>query len=186
MERELMKVNRPRRNGKSEDFCRAVSKMNHGHGFVQRNQLFPVANCIDCHKLNGVGTVVGPDLAQLDPKKQQVDVLRDIIEPSFAINEKFQSFILTLDDGRQVIGLITEETPDVVKVMENPLAKCEPTIVKKSAISERTKSPKSIMPEGLLSQLTREEILDLVAYVAAHGDSQHKLFQGASSAAARQ
>ena len=105
-------------------------------------------------------------------------MLRDIVEPSFTINEKFQSYILTLDDGRQVTGLITEETPDVVKVMENPLAKCEPTILKKSSISERTKSPKSIMPEGLLSQLTREEILDLVAYVASHGDSRNKLFAG--------
>jgi putative heme-binding domain-containing protein len=158
--------------------------MDHGRSFVQGKQLFTVANCIACHKLNGVGTVVGPDLAQLDPKKQPVDVLRDILEPSFTINEKFQSYILTLDDGRQVIGLVTEETPDVVKVMENPLAKCEPTIVKKSAISERVKSPKSIMPEGLPNQLTREEILDLVAYVFARGDSQHKLFQAAANASA--
>jgi hypothetical protein len=71
---------------------------------------------------------------------------------------------------------VTEETPDEVKVIENPLAKCEPTIVKKSSINERAKSPKSIMPEGLLSQLTREEILDLVAYVASHGDSRSMLF----------
>ena len=35
------------------------------------------------------------------------------------------------------------------------------------------------MPKGLLDKLTREEILDLVAYVAAHGDPKHKLFQGA-------
>ena len=183
---ELLKNNRPRTEWKFADILPAVREMDHGRSFVQGKQLFTVANCIACHKLNGVGTVVGPDLAQLDPKKQQADVLRDIIEPSFTINEKFQSYILTLDDGRQVIGLITEETPDVVKVMENPLAKCEPTIVKKSAISERTKSPKSIMPEGLLSQLTREEILDLVAYVAARGDSQHKLFQGSPSQTIKQ
>ena len=34
------------------------------------------------------------------------------------------------------------------------------------------------MPKGLLDKLTREEILDLIAYVAAHGDPKHKLFQG--------
>ncbi|HEY2146709.1 MAG TPA: HEAT repeat domain-containing protein, partial [Pirellulales bacterium] len=175
---ELLKYNRPRTEWKYADLLPAVKDMNHGRSFVQGKQLFTVANCIACHRLNGVGTVVGPDLAQLDPKKQSPDVLRDIVEPSFTINEKFQSYILTLDDGRQVTGLITEETPDDVKVMENPLAKCEPTILKKSSISERAKSPKSIMPEGLLNQLTREEILDLVAYVASHGDSRNKLFAG--------
>jgi hypothetical protein len=34
------------------------------------------------------------------------------------------------------------------------------------------------MPKGLLDRLTREEILDLVAYIAAKGDPKHKLFQG--------
>jgi putative heme-binding domain-containing protein len=182
---ELLKYNRPRTEWKYADLLPAVKDMDHGRSFVQGKQLFTVANCIACHRLNGVGTVVGPDLSQLDPKKQPPDVLRDIVEPSFTINEKFQSYILTLDDGRQVTGLITEETPDEVKVMENPLAKCEPTILKKSSISERAKSPKSIMPEGLLNQLTREEILDLVAYVASHGDSRSKVFSGAPASSSR-
>jgi putative heme-binding domain-containing protein len=173
---ELLKYNRPRTDWKLAELAPLVKETDHGRSFTNGKQLFTVANCIACHKLNGVGTVVGPDLAQPNPKKQPVDVLRDILEPSYEINEKFQSYILTLDDGRQVTGLITEETPDVVKVMENPLVKCDPTVVKKASISERLKSPKSIMPEGLLSQLTREEILDLVAYVAAHGDAQSKLF----------
>jgi putative heme-binding domain-containing protein len=89
--------------------------------------------------------------------------------------------VLTLDDGREVTGLITEETADTVKVMENPLVKCEPRAIAASSIAERRKSPKSIMPEGLLSQLTREEILDLVAYVASHGEAGHKLFQGSAA-----
>jgi hypothetical protein len=65
-----------------------------------------------------------------------------------------------------------------VKVIENPLAKAEPVILKKSDIAERKKSPTSIMPKGLLDRLTREEILDLVAYIAAKADPKHKLFQG--------
>jgi hypothetical protein len=34
------------------------------------------------------------------------------------------------------------------------------------------------MPKGLLDKLTKDEILDLIAYVAAHGDPKHKLFAG--------
>ena len=45
-------------------------------------------------------------------------------------------------------------------------------VLKKSEIAGRKKSPISIMPKGLLDKLTREEILDLVAYVAAGGDPE--------------
>ncbi len=52
-------------------------------------------------------------------------------------------------------------------------------ILKKSDIDGKpTKSPVSMMPKGLLDKLTREEVLDLVAYIAAKGDPKHKLFQG--------
>ena len=74
--------------------------------------------------------------------------------------------------------MVLAETPEMVKVIENPLAKAEPMVLKKSDIAERKKSPISIMPKGLLDKLTHEEILDLIAYVIAKGDAKHKLFQG--------
>jgi len=51
-------------------------------------------------------------------------------------------------------------------------------VLKKSEIVAREKSPSSIMPKGLLDKLTRDEILDLIAYVASRGDMKHKFFQG--------
>jgi len=74
--------------------------------------------------------------------------------------------------------LIVKETPDVVKIVENPLASTEPKVLKKSGISSRKQSPASIMPKGLFDKLTREEILDLISYIAASGDLNHPLFQG--------
>ena len=84
--------------------------------------------------------------------------------------------------GKVITGLIVEETPDVVKVIENPLAKAEPRRAQEVATSTSAqKSPNSIMPKGLLDKLTREEILDLVAYVAAGGDPKSPLFAKATS-----
>ena len=74
--------------------------------------------------------------------------------------------------------MILEETPDAVKLIENPLAKAEARTIKKSEIASRQKSPVSMMPKGLLDKLSREEVLDLIAYIAAHGDRNHPLFQG--------
>ncbi|MEZ6031616.1 MAG: hypothetical protein R3C17_00810 [Planctomycetaceae bacterium] len=48
----------------------------------------------------------------------------------------------------------------------------------KSNIDERTPSEVSIMPKGVLNKLTKEEILDLLAYVIGGGDKENVLFKG--------
>jgi hypothetical protein len=50
-------------------------------------------------------------------------------------------------------------------------------VVKKGDIEERSASDVSIMPKGVLNKLTREEILDLLAWVVAGGDREHALFK---------
>jgi putative heme-binding domain-containing protein len=175
---ELLKFNRPRTEWKFEELAPSVENLS-GRSFSNGKQLFTVATCVACHKLGGVGTEVGPDLTKLDPKQQSpVEILRDVLEPSFRINEKFQSYSFEMKSGKSITGLIVKETPTEVEVLVNPLAKEKPVVLKVSDIDERKKSPTSIMPKGLLDKLTHEEILDLVAYVYAGGDPKHKVFQG--------
>src|SRR5438874_2589778 len=99
------------------------------------------------------------------------DILRDVLEPSFRITDKYKSFLIQRQDGATVTSLILEETPQAVKLIENSMAKTEPVVIKKAGIASRQKLPSSIMPKGLLDKLTREEILDLLAYVVARGDA---------------
>jgi putative heme-binding domain-containing protein len=177
---ELLKFNRPRKEWKFEELASSVEQMNGGRSFSSGKHLFEITNCVACHKLNGVGQEIGPDLTKIDPKlAKPVEVLHDLLEPSFRIDEKYQSWTFETESGKVVTGLILEETGDKVKVIENPLAKAEPVVLKKSDIASRTKSPTSIMPKGLLDKLTHEEILDLVAYVSSGGNEKHALFQGA-------
>ena len=61
-------------------------------------------------------------------------------------------------------------------IVENPVAKADPVRLKKSDIDERSTSPVSIMPKGLLDKLTRDEVLDLIAYVAARGEESNCFF----------
>jgi hypothetical protein len=63
-----------------------------------------------------------------------------------------------------------------VKVIENPLASTKPVELKASTIVERKKLTTSIMPKGLLDKLTKEEILDLLAYVWGKADPKAKYF----------
>ncbi|HXG08752.1 MAG TPA: PVC-type heme-binding CxxCH protein [Gemmataceae bacterium] len=174
---ELLKFVRPRTEWKFEDLVAAVEQMKDGRSFSNGKQLFQVAACVSCHRLNGVGQEFGPDLAKLDPKLKPADILRDLVEPSYRINEKYQTYVFATNAGQTITGIIVEETPEAVKVVENPLVKTEPVVLKKSDIALREKAPTSIMPKGLLDKLTREEILDLIAYVIAGGNPRHPLFQ---------
>jgi putative heme-binding domain-containing protein len=103
-------------------------------------------------------------------------LLKEILDPSAKINEKFQTETFVLSDGNTVSGLVLSETPQKIKLIENPLAKAEPREINKADVEVRKKSPTSIMPKGLLDKLTRDEILDLIAYLAARGEKTHAAF----------
>ena len=68
-------------------------------------------------------TQFGPDLTKLDPKLQPLDILKDILEPSAKINEKFQTYIFELDVGQGRHRPGPRGDAGSVKVIENPLAK---------------------------------------------------------------
>src|SRR5262249_55441637 len=80
--------------------------------------------------------------------------------------------------GKNVVGMIIEETTDKVTLIENPLASAKPTELRKSDIAARDKSNVSMMPKGLFDKLTKDEILDLLAYVYAGGNEKHAVYQG--------
>ncbi|MCH2579983.1 MAG: c-type cytochrome, partial [Planctomycetes bacterium] len=149
-----------------------------GRSFEVGKSVFKVSNCVACHRLNNEGQVFGPDLAKLDPKKSTAEhILRSLLEPSKDIDEKYQTFAFVQRTGKVVTGMVIEETDKQVKVIVNPLAKAAPAIVEKSSLAVRRKLPNSLMPEGLLNRLSREEILDLSAYVLSGGNMKSKLFK---------
>ena len=173
---DLLKNNRPRKEWAFSDLASSVEGLSSGRSFANGKQIFEIASCVACHRMNGIGTQVGPDLAQLDAKMTQVELLRSLLEPSAKIDEKYQTQVFTTKAGNVVTGMVLEETPERIKVIENPLAKIEPVLLDRANIDERSKSPTSIMPKGLLDKLTSEEILDLIAYIAAKGDAKAPLF----------
>ncbi|MSR56343.1 MAG: c-type cytochrome [Planctomycetaceae bacterium] len=175
---ELLKFNRPRKEWKLEELSGQLEELAKGRSFATGKQMFQVAGCIACHKLNGSGQEFGPDLAKLDDKMKPLDILKEIFDPSEKINEKYQTWTFETQAGKVISGLILEETKGTVKIVENPLLQAEPLVLKVSDIAERQKSATSIMPKGLFDKLTLEEILDLLAYVWARGDQKSPIFSG--------
>lgn len=157
---------------KLDDLAKSMQNLR-GRSYERGKQLFERHHCVVCHPPNDVGKEFGPDLTKLDPRFQPLDILRDILEPSRRIaDSRYELWTFETEWGREVSGLIAQETFQTVKIMEQPPAKAPPVILKRAEITRRQMSLMSIMPQRMLDGLTRDEIADLIAYVAARGDPQ--------------
>jgi putative heme-binding domain-containing protein len=179
---DLLKFNRPRTEWKLDELADAVKEMEQkgGRNFGNGKQMFTVATCVACHKFGGQGNEFGPNLAQLDGKvfKSAADVLDHILEPSKRIEDRYALYRIVLTSDKVITAMIVETKDGVVKVIENPLASTKPLEIKETDIAEKKKAATSPMPKGLLDKLTRDEILDLVAYVWGRADPKSKFFEG--------
>ncbi len=130
---------------------------------------FVKARCNQCHVVAGHGVNLGPDLVESVKTLKGAELLRQIIEPSSKIHEKFQTWQFVTTEGRVVAGVVVKETPEAYEVMTNLLTPSSLTTVLKQNIEAKRPSQVSSMPTGLVNVLTRAEILDLCAYLAAGG-----------------
>ncbi|MFO0865025.1 MAG: HEAT repeat domain-containing protein [Gemmataceae bacterium] len=73
-------------------------------------QSHSVAQCIRCHKVDGIGGDAGPDLSKLAPQGTREHFLESLLEPDRKITPSFGVTSLVLDDGRTIVGSVSEET----------------------------------------------------------------------------
>ncbi len=126
--------------------------------------IFEAASCIRCHAVDGVGANTGPVLADVIGKRERADLLRQILEPSREIHEGYASEILLTKNGLLHAGRVIEESAFEILMQDDPYAE-DLLVLTPDEIDERTTSAISLMPEGLLNTFTKDEILDLLAYL---------------------
>jgi putative heme-binding domain-containing protein len=153
---------------KLADLESSLSKVGSGRNFEQGKTVFSDAQCQSCHRYGNEGGAVGPELTVVSSRFSRHDILDSILEPSKALSEQFQNFVITKKDGDDVVGRIVDETPDKIVVQPNPLV-ADRVEIKLSDIVKREPSKLSPMPEGLLNNFNEDEILDLLAYIESLG-----------------
>ena len=121
------------------------------------------ANCAACHRAgdHGVGGI-GPELSDIGLRAAPAAIVESILQPSATIIEGYRVSTLVLDDGRSLTGLVLDDTPDTLRVID---AEGRSTSVRKDAIEERAVQQVSLMPAGYDRTLTPEELADLVAFL---------------------
>lgn len=121
--------------------------------------------CANCHKLFGEGGTIGPDITGSQRKNLDY-LLENLLDPSAAVARDYQMDVLLTDSGRVITGLVVGESDAALTVQTVN----ERIVVPKAEIESRQKSPLSLMPDGMLQQLSTAEVRDLMAYLM--GDRQ--------------
>jgi putative heme-binding domain-containing protein len=119
--------------------------------------------CSTCHAVRGEGARLGPDLGNLS-HRDQASVLRDLREPSAAINPDYLSYAVALVDGRLLSGTVRAEGSRSLRIADS---EAKETIVPLEEVDQITPQGTSTMPSGLLDSLSPRDIEDLLAFLLA-------------------
>jgi len=130
---------------------------------------------LQCHHFGNEGGNVGPDITAAASRFNRRDLLETIIDPSKAISEQYAGYLLTTTKGDTLVGLIVDQNDDHTAVVTDLLAGTK-QLVPRGLIASKEISPVSLMPPGLINVLTKEEVLDLLAYIESGGNAKAKHF----------
>eukprot|EP00913_Durusdinium_trenchii_P035360 g33090.t1 len=120
------------------------------------------ARCKNCHHDSDAGKSTGPTLVEIRKKyKRPAELLQHILKPSLRVDDKFATWVVATDTGKTITGLLISksETEVVLKTAERKLVR-----IPKSQIDAMKKSRRSLMPEGILADLTAQQAADLLRW----------------------
>jgi putative membrane-bound dehydrogenase-like protein len=134
-----------------------------GRGSFERGRKVFENTCSKCHKFEGQGHTVGPEL---DGAGRDIEyLLINVLDPNRVVGQPYIDHFVALNDGRTEHGLIAaEDERSITLKTENDATK----VILKKDIDEMSDQGRSIMPEGLAGTMTVQDFRDLVRYVMAN------------------
>lgn len=124
---------------------------------------FQTLGCLQCHRRDGEGGSVGPDLTGIGQRSGAGQLLESLLEPSKVIAPEYAQTELETRSGQTLVGRVESETAQAIIL--RPVGADDPVTVTVSDIHARRLHPVSGMPEGMLNGLEKPQVLDLLAYL---------------------
>jgi putative heme-binding domain-containing protein len=165
------------KNWTLEELSAATRTGMKGRDFENGRKMFGAAACFACHRYGNAGGMNGPDLTGAGGRYSTHDLLDQIINPSKEINEQFAPVVVTKQDDSTVTGVIVNLNGDTVQINTDLSDPDQRVGFDRKQVKSIEVSKVSPMPPMLLSMLTQEEVLDLVAFVLSGGDKNAPAFQ---------
>lgn len=130
-------------------------------GNIQKGKLVFQRVCGSCHQLFDEGGQIGPDLTGYDRRNLDY-LLINTVDPNAEIREGFVNYLIQTQDGRTLTGTIADNRGGTIELKTFD---GQHITIPQNHIIEMKAQEISLMPERLLDTLTKEEILDLFAYL---------------------
>jgi putative membrane-bound dehydrogenase-like protein len=134
-------------------------------GNAERGRKVFETNCKTCHKFAGMGQEVGPNLATIRNRTRD-GLLVQILDPNRELLANFAQYVVLMDDGRVVTGIIQSENATSITLQRAENVK--ETVLRKN-IEKIVGSGKSLMPEGLEQSISVQQMSDLLTYLLEAG-----------------
>jgi putative membrane-bound dehydrogenase-like protein len=130
-------------------------------GDAKRGKALFEKNCATCHRLESIGSEVGPNLAAMQARGPE-SILVNVLDPNREVNPQYVDYIVETSDGRTLTGLLASETA-VSVTLKQPGGVLK-TILR-ADIERIASSGLSLMPEGLEKTLDQQALADVIAYI---------------------
>jgi putative heme-binding domain-containing protein len=120
--------------------------------------------CASCHKIQGTGSTLGPDLSGIGKKYSRAQILESILQPSKSIEPKYATYLVETQDGKVVSGLLASKTDKevVIRTAQDKEIRLDPKQIVSMDVQKTSQ-----MPEMLLRDLTPEQAISLIDFLAS-------------------
>jgi putative heme-binding domain-containing protein len=122
-----------------------------------------VGGCFRCHRVEGRGTDLGPDLSTIG-RTERRSILESILQPSNQVAPSYQTWQIEMKDGKVYAAMLVNTYLDDYTYLD---AKGHQFKVNTRDVIETRPLSTSIMPDGLADMLTDQELRDLLAYLCS-------------------
>ena len=130
-------------------------------GDPERGRIVFERVCARCHRLNGLGYDVGPDLATIRNRPAQL-ILTDIIMPNRSIAQNYESYVVERKSGGIVEGILGSQTPTTITIRHEGGVD---DVIRRDDVKDMRVTKLSAMPADLDKQITIDQMADLLKFL---------------------
>jgi putative membrane-bound dehydrogenase-like protein len=132
-------------------------------GDLQKGKvLFKNQSCVACHTDADGQAPKGPHLVGIGKRYSAAELVESVLKPSTKIAQGFETYVFETTDGRVYTGFVVSESANAILMREESGVQRE---LKRDRIESRKRQERSAMPEGVVNNLTPEQLADLLAYL---------------------
>jgi quinoprotein glucose dehydrogenase len=120
--------------------------------------------CAKCHKVDGQGGDVGPDLSGVGRQFGRRDLAESVLHPSRRVREGYGQVTVRTKGGEVHTGVLRGETAEELILVDGEGRRRR---IAKEDVERRRAGELSMMPENLRASMSLADFADLMAYLEA-------------------